>query len=710
MVRRVLLVTLAILASVLTIFATATAQQGAAAPSLAGTWTGFYPAGSNFVRITIRLSLAGQGFSGDLRFDPLNRNKTNGVPMGQVGASAQFDVYSRTLTLTPANDAYGVLGTQVPTFSGVLNASGTLAAGILTTRAYPGQRGHWMMARSGSAEAKALDSTIANLDRRSEPQQRVGGILGALGNSGSGLFSEKKLREWGSQFVQAYPKVDAYRTSADVVMESAAILFRDEYFRPFFGKSFDELSVDETKQFERGLEAIPAPRGAYPEEMINGLLLTLKGRVGAGSGSLSGSLGLSVVAMRQFEAWRRDMIYNAQNYPPSEEGWRLLSDAQTAERQFFAKGLPAERASFDDSINQGRTRMADALIQFETDRFLRDQMAQDTQLVAGVLDALAQAGAPLRQGVGNQPPIPQAAFPSPPGQGNPVTPIRFVAPYASQAVKDSQAVRLRAQLASAVGAQCDADKRAIGVFASGLAGLQESAQFYRQASSRYAQSGSSCDFQSALANARRGMFVSAESTISTRIRAAGTPSELSAITSAYFGVPTDNSDPTGQRLLRQLSDRQAAMQRASAAQAAADAEIRRQGICASASNDAVGGEPSEKDMCIAVNNRINLELSRGDSLAGNCNSINGNPMAAMTCLMGMSMQAGTQGVGLGKFEKIACASAAPIGKPGFNCDYTVKIDMNNDVLGPLAAASRLRVVSARFVKTSNGWVYFETNN
>jgi hypothetical protein len=63
-------------------------------------------------------------------------------------------------------------------------------------------------------------------------------------------------------------------------------------------------------------------------------------------------------------------------------------------------------------------------------------------------------------------------------------------------------------------------------------------------------------------------------------------------------------------------------------------------------------------------------------------------------------------VRLTRFEKIACADAAPTGQPGFNCDYVLRYAASSpnvqQALSSIAPAGS--VVQHRFVKRGNTWI------
>ncbi len=58
-----------------------------------------------------------------------------------------------------------------------------------------------------------------------------------------------------------------------------------------------------------------------------------------------------------------------------------------------------------------------------------------------------------------------------------------------------------------------------------------------------------------------------------------------------------------------------------------------------------------------------------------------------------------------KFKKISCASAQAVGKPGYNCDYSITLSENTPaLLGTLGINTQSGgTTEGRFVRTENGW-------
>jgi hypothetical protein len=95
------------------------------------------------------------------------------------------------------------------------------------------------------------------------------------------------------------------------------------------------------------------------------------------------------------------------------------------------------------------------------------------------------------------------------------------------------------------------------------------------------------------------------------------------------------------------------------------------------------------------------------SLQDECKGLDArsNPLSGMMCLAGgISQMGGGPQMSLRSFEKIACASAAAMGRPGFFCDYVVRLYSGNAMMAPLNRFSG-EITTARFVRTRGQWIF-----
>jgi hypothetical protein len=124
----------------------------------------------------------------------------------------------------------------------------------------------------------------------------------------------------------------------------------------------------------------------------------------------------------------------------------------------------------------------------------------------------------------------------------------------------------------------------------------------------------------------------------------------------------------------------------------------------------VPGEPTSQEMRAAVQATVD---SYNDSMkqkitACRNGQYDNNPVMAAQCLAvyaGGSNGKSDYMIKITKFKKISCASAQPVGKPGYNCDYSITLSENTPaLLGTLGINTQSGgTTEGRFVRTENGW-------
>nr|WP_299344223.1 hypothetical protein [Allomuricauda sp.] len=118
------------------------------------------------------------------------------------------------------------------------------------------------------------------------------------------------------------------------------------------------------------------------------------------------------------------------------------------------------------------------------------------------------------------------------------------------------------------------------------------------------------------------------------------------------------------------------------------------------------GEPTEAQMKFAIEYQYKVKKGSLDRMANLDISESQNPVAAMSKLIGMSSQ--TVDYTIKSFKKYGCVSAESVGKPGFNCDYSIEINIGGS-LGSyygslLNNTGTANINSSRFLKVNGIWM------
>lgn len=680
-------------------------------PGLSGSWVGVYEAYPFFIRMTLNSG------TGELRLEPLVQQQSIGrPPTGIVRVTVNYDAGARTLSLTPGPDAYRTLGVQIPQFFGVLDEEKQLIGGLLVGAPRDASP-YFVMGRAEAADA----SFIKKLKDALQDTGAGGGTprfqnpLGQFKNPLGGSGGQNKLREWASQLTKEYPDVDPYQTESGALFLMARNLFRDGYFRPHFGRTYDELGRGDFTRVTTDLRAIPPPRSNFPEERANGAAKAVERAFSMTVGTYTApDIMLSVMAMRPMESWRTQALRRLQSAPTTADGLMSIADSQAAEQNALNTFWPSERRSFADAVTGARSRVAGPLLSGRVDELLASATSfAGAETISTILDSgrtrtstaasSGAVGAGRGRGAGAVPTVRPAIV----SRTTVDDSVAGLMALVSEEMRAAQVARLEARVSELLSAETQRDRDAIARLGDSLSGLESGSRLFFDLSQKYRSFSNQPSVRSvfdALAKQRSPLLRSAEAALAARFKSARSSSDLDSIQRTYLGVPSDGSDPTGGRLLQAAQQQRAQFQQAEAAEARRQEEERRRAAspCARASTDAddVGG-PTEKELCLVLEELLDGQQAAVQDMQASCKNLgpNANPYSAFFCAAG-TLASGYK-TSMRSFRKIACSRAAPL--PGFYCDYTSVLSMdlqNRPFIPPLPSG----VGTARFVLSRGKWV------
>ena len=684
--------------------------------TLAGSWVGVYQTYPHFIKMTLQIAAPpGQPMSGEMRLEPVvNLRSIGQVHMGIVKVTVAYDASARTLVVTPAPDSYRNLGFQMPGFSGVLDEGRQLVGGVLTPMprdACP----YFILGRAENADGAfvktikdALEDTgLAGGTAR--PQNPFAGMRNPFGGGGQG-----KLREWAAQFSREHPDLDPYRSESGGVALMARNLFRDEYFRQYFGKTFDELGKGELNRIVMDIRGVPAPRSNFPEERANGVLKVVERAFSPTLGTYTApDITLSVLALRPMAAWREQAIRRLASVPPTGDGLRAINGSRAAEQAALSTFWPSERKTFADAVGAAQSRVAAPLLTSRVDAVLTSATSfAGAETIANVLDSIQRYRPPAAAPAAALPPGPFQPRPAPAAANASASvedSVPALATLVSADLRAAQIGRLDTRMSELVRAESERDLQTVAKLEDGLPGLEASGRAFASMNQKYVlfpNQPSVRALYDALAKRRGPMFRTGESTIAARVKAAKSTAELNSVRQTYLGVPSDSADPVGGRLLQSVQLQMNDLQKAEAIVAAVKEEERRRAAspCAKAAtrNEKNEEGPTEQEMCLTVEAVLEGKQEAIRSMEQSCKYLrpDSNPATALACLMGMGAQ--KYRLGLRGFYKVACAEARPF--PGFVCDYQPQFSTNvaefQQILGRLPGGN----ATARFVFSRGMWV------
>jgi hypothetical protein len=678
---------------------------------LTGSWVGVYQAYPFFIRMTLNAG------TGEMRLEPLVQQQSIGrPPTGIARVTVDYDASARTLLLTPGPDAYRTLGVQIPQFFGVLDEDKQLIGGLLVGAPRDASP-YFILGRAEAADGafiKKIKDVLQDTGAAGGPprfQNPVGNIKNPFGGGGR----QNKLREWVSQLTKEYPDVDPYQTESGALFLMARNLFRDEYFRQHFGKTYDELDRGDFARTTTDLRGIPPPRSNFPEERANGAARAVERAFSLTVGTYTvADIILSVLAMRPMEAWRAQALRRVQSAPPSTDGLKIIAGSQAAEQNALNTFWPSERRVFADAVTGARTRVAGPLLTARVNELLASSTAfSSAETIATILESGrtgARTGVPTGgvaagrgRGAGPVPMVrPSIVAPTPVDDS-----VSGLIGLASEETRAAQVARLEARVSELVNAETQRDRDAIARLGEGLPGLEAGSRFFASITQKYRSFQNQSSVRSvfdALAKQRSPLLKAVEPTLTARVKAARSTSELTSIQQSYLGVSSDGADPAGGRVLQTAQTQRAQLQQAEAALAQRQEEERRRAAspCAKALTevDQVGG-PTEKELCLVLEELLDGQQAAVQDMQASCKGLraDADPWSAFLC--GAGTLASGYKTSMRSFRKIACSSAAPL--PGFYCDYTSVLSMdlqNRPLIGPVPSG----VGTARFVQSRGKWV------
>ena len=527
-----------VIASLLLLSRVPAAQPQPAPPSLAGTWVGLYQVYPRIIRLTVTIADGGAQsgtFQAELRADSVRRNE------GAIGTARGVVTHDPGL---PSID---------------ITSSGRDLAGLAFHAVYDATRGIFAGYRVGAS----LDASPYFLLVRGEQAERLFERIIELGDSGRGRRpsfggsapSEENLRKWASQIYAEYPDISPRRVPLEGLYHMARNMFRDEFFKPHFGKSFDELSDRDLTRIAARID--DATRGRTDTSRQDAALSALDSGFSVGGGTFTaGDMALSVVAMRSIAAWRRDAMARASGISPSTGGFAALTALDAEHDGVLTAFWPSERTAFRAAVDAQRAVLAGPALAAAVGAQLSSSTFADLVALRGTQATLSRA---------------TPASPTGPARSTRpfLTPARRLAAAPDMAqlasMVDAPArQRLTADVAARISsiveteARRDSNRPAPG--ATGLAALDATQAIERRFREKYAQvldEPSVVALFASVTEWRGKALQAAARDLEGAIAAAQTDEALRSVTSAYLNHPSDREDPVGRRLIAAIETKRA---------------------------------------------------------------------------------------------------------------------------------------------------------
>jgi hypothetical protein len=182
------------------------------------------------------------------------------------------------------------------------------------------------------------------------------------------------------------------------------------------------------------------------------------------------------------------------------------------------------------------------------------------------------------------------------------------------------------------------------------------------------------------------------------------------VTATYFGVRGERTAAADTTVRAAAAAREQKL--GAAATRAAEEARSTANFCKTLKGDDViagTGEPSSRDMCLAIADQFDAVNDNIRSKAAACRAggnLKNDPILALQCIGLCGTSSSCEfAMGLTRFQRIACEKAQ--GQPGFVCDYVLGFSSSNAAQAQMYAsigAASGSVTQGRFVRTPNGWI------
>lgn len=494
-----------------------------------------------------------------------------------------------------------------------------------------------------------------------------------------------KLKQWVST-------APASSQGAGRAVEPLLPLVADEVFSPIFGKTYDALTMEDFREFQRTTRPACQKEGNFtPAEwqIVNSAWNEYQHQ----------RLSQALVKARSDKAELQQAVTELDSLQPTEADYARLV-ALSKQGASKMRGTPHEQMKlFFAALKNARERVAEPVLSARVD--------------SSVASASGQAGYETLQRLRTELFQPDIGLP-------PTHPAL------------SKLLARQGEIENELADQATASARALP---SGLVGLEAGKSWLQDLDRQWQRLLGGMpsrvrDVRQRVLTDRQKLLAAAKPELTARLQRSKSQDEMQALLGRYL-IDAERNGGVGAELLAVANDRNDALERADAikrggggqalAPASSDddeAPVRKK---SGGKREALAkGEPSEEDMYDLLKSKFDAAAGRMRDIQERCaggnfarNSV-GGAMDAMMCL-GM-MPANAMGAGqapkITSFRKLGCAKAS--GKPGYVCDYIAQTShpinqQMGSILGGMMDSAGAG--QARFLDAGDRWIaYFGEKN
>jgi hypothetical protein len=681
----------------------ALAEQ-AAPPDIRGVYTGSYVCSQRQISLQLSLEPGAPGaLAGVFTFYMPGGDAQK--PVGAFRLAGSFDPQTRTLRMQP-REWVKPAPMYIPVgLSGTLDASGTTIKGTIagpgctTFEVSRDAQATGQLAKAAADRASRYDNAPTSFAQARTPDEQC-----------------LVLGKWLSKLKREYPDADLQRSMVDQLYVRAANLFGDDDFVPVFGKRYDQFSEEDRQAPRQAIQYCSQSGDSREDRTMYGVVLVrafLPGQRGGPGSFTAGDVASMVAYRRTLRQQRLKLLAEVKGLPAADTSFARAASIRDSEMAAFEVLWPSEYRELKEAVDATMVEVATPGLDAWVNSVLEKASGVDgLKAITSALGRLSPSP-PDPRTAGREAAIARRTAGVPGGVANPASGADAVIAAASPQARQQAEAKLRARASALVAELVKPEAAKLEGFGTGLGALQAGTAWHRQFSAVFGEFQSEPSVRSAhqALDARRRQDRSAGAAeVLARVNAATTPEQVSAVLSTYLGVPGDQNDPAVSKVLAAASDRGRTL--TASAERAAEAARSVSNFCQKlrADDREVAGEPSSRDMCLAVADVMDGVNDGYRDIQRSCEAgdYRNNPVRAMQCLGLCGATAGKceLSVQMTYFEKIGCADAKPTGRTGFNCDYVLRYSASSanvqQALATVAPAGSL--VKSRFVRRGTGWV------
>lgn len=332
------------------LFATPAVKSEAA--EISGVYAGNYVCGQQTFPLRLTISSQPDGtLAGVFAFQPVG-----GAPRGLVETA-----YSLRGRYTPGTGHFQLLpGRWVgrpPIGYSMVGIDGTYDAAADTLRATISDR------RCGAVDVKRDASQTALFQQKTEAQaEEMRNVPSSSAASGKPPESCLAIIRWSSRFEQEYSGTNWRNTPVDMLGPKFINLFEDDYFVPYFGKPYDQMSQTERMQIGRGAMRECAISPPFRPRFQAGLLSLLERPFLLPAGGLSEASANRVMERRRVRQEYRQTVDQLKALTAAADSYPKALTMEGRGRAAYTVLWPSEYKNFETTVDQTKRRTAEPLL------------------------------------------------------------------------------------------------------------------------------------------------------------------------------------------------------------------------------------------------------------------------------------------------------------------------------------------------------------